>query len=172
VNKPVYASKHRMAPLVTTKIIRLGDSPIGTNPYATLATGETDCKTKEAMPMRSEYSTPANRRPLAALCVMLAVLSVFVGLAAILGPGRTIYQVGTYLIPMVVITGVLSERPFSSYDRAERSTEGSTTSSTSVFRLATEYSYSTYARCRIPGKPEKPPRQCIPLWAWPRPSGC
>ena len=53
--------------------------------------------------MRSEDSTPANRRPLAALCVMLAVLSVFVGLAAILGPGRTIYQVGTYLIPMVVI---------------------------------------------------------------------
>jgi hypothetical protein len=103
VNKPVYASKHRMTPLVTTKILRLGDSPIGTNSYATLAAGETDCRTKEAMPMRSEDSTPANRRPLAALCVMLAVLSVFVGLAAILGPGRTIYQVGTYLIPMVVI---------------------------------------------------------------------
>jgi hypothetical protein len=80
VNKPVYTSKPRMAPLVATKIIRLGDSPIGINHYTTLAAGETDCRAKEAMPMRSEDSAPANRRPLAALCVMLAVLSVFVAL--------------------------------------------------------------------------------------------
>ena len=106
MNKPVYTSKHRMTPLVATKIIRLGDSPIGINHYTTLAAGETDCRTKEAMPMRPEDSAPANRRPLAALCMMLTVLSVFVGLAAILGPGRAVYWVGTYLIPRVMILGV------------------------------------------------------------------
>ena len=56
--------------------------------------------------MKAEDSAPANRRPLAALCVMLAVLSVFVGLDAIFGPGWAVYWVGTYLIPMVVILGV------------------------------------------------------------------
>ena len=96
MNKPVYASKHRMTPLVTTKILRLGGSPIGTNSYTILAAGETDCRTKEAMPMRSEDSTPANRRPLSALCVMLAVLSVFVALPPYQGrAGRFIGSVPT-----------------------------------------------------------------------------
>ena len=57
--------------------------------------------------MRHENGTPANRRPLVALYAILAVLVGFVGLAAIMGPGRAIDWVVTDLIPMMVLLGVV-----------------------------------------------------------------
>ncbi len=55
------------------------------------------------MPMRLKDGTPANRRPLAALSTMLVILSVCVVLAAIVGPGRAIDWVGTYLTPVRIL---------------------------------------------------------------------
>ena len=50
-----------------------------------------------------------NRRPLVALSEMLAVVLVIVGVlaAAIVGPGEAIGWVVTYLIPTLVILGVV-----------------------------------------------------------------
>jgi len=47
------------------------------------------------------------RRPLVAIYAILAVLVGFVGLAAIMGPGRAIDWIVTDLIPMVVLFGVV-----------------------------------------------------------------
>ena len=58
---------------------------------------------------RHENVTLANRRPLAALFAILAVLIGFVGLAAIVVVGLESFGhwIGTYLIPVVVIVGVV-----------------------------------------------------------------
>ena len=51
------------------------------------------------------------RRPLATLSTMLVVIVVFVGLASIVvGPGRAIDWVGTYLAPVLGILGVYEPR--------------------------------------------------------------
>ena len=51
------------------------------------------------------------RRPLATLCTMLVVIVVFVGLASIVvGPGRAIDYIGTYLLSGVWIIGVYEPR--------------------------------------------------------------
>ena len=89
-----------------------------------------------------------------------------------IGPDRMVCWVGTYLIPTVVIVGELIGTFVLFVREGGKATEKSTTRSTNVPRLTFENSYSTYAHCRIPGKPEKPPRQCIPSWGWPRPCGC
>jgi hypothetical protein len=71
----------------------------------------TDCRTKkEVVPMRHENGAPANHRPLVALSTTLAFLlgSVAVGLlAAVVGPGNLYYWVGTYLVPVMVLLGVV-----------------------------------------------------------------
>ena len=56
---------------------------------------------------RHENGDPATRRPLMAIYAILAVLTVFVGLAAIMGPGRAIDWIVTDLLPMVVLLGVV-----------------------------------------------------------------
>ena len=54
--------------------------------------------------MSHENGAPTNRRrTLAALSSMLVVLSMFAVLATIVGPGRAIEWVGTYLIPVAVV---------------------------------------------------------------------
>jgi hypothetical protein len=80
-----------------------------TNPYPALAVGgATDRRAnKEVVLMRQENGTPANRRPLAALYAILVVLVGFVGLAVIMGTSRAIDWVGTSLLPMVVLLGVV-----------------------------------------------------------------
>jgi hypothetical protein len=61
--------------------------------------------------MRYENGTPANRRPLAALYTIPAILFMFVGLLAavvvvvVVGLGRAIEWVGIYL-PVVLVLGV------------------------------------------------------------------
>ena len=58
--------------------------------------------------MRRENGTPANRRRLAVLAAMLVV--VFVSLLAamiVVGPGRAIDWLVNYLIPVVVMVGVV-----------------------------------------------------------------
>ena len=56
--------------------------------------------------MRHENGTPTNRRLHAALYTMLALALGFAGLVAIVGPGRAIDWIVTYLIPVVAILGV------------------------------------------------------------------
>ena len=53
--------------------------------------------------MSQENETPANRRRLTALSTMLVVVLA----ATVVGPGRAIDWVGTYLIPVMVILGVV-----------------------------------------------------------------
>jgi C4-dicarboxylate transporter len=61
--------------------------------------------------MRYENGTPANRRPLAALYTIPAILFMFVGLLAavvvviVVGLGRAIEWVGIYL-PVVLVLGL------------------------------------------------------------------
>ena len=59
--------------------------------------------------LRQEARNKRLGRPLATLSTMLVVIVVFVGLASIVvGPGRAIGYVGTYLVPVMVgILGVL-----------------------------------------------------------------
>ena len=57
--------------------------------------------------MRHENRTPTNRRLHAALYTMLALALGFAGLVAIVGPGRAIDGIVTYLIPVVAILGVV-----------------------------------------------------------------
>ncbi len=80
-----------------------------TIPYHDLAdSGASDrCVKKEVVLMRHENGTPANPRRLAALSTMLVV--VFVGLLAaiVVGSGRAIGWIVTYLIPVVMILGVV-----------------------------------------------------------------
>ena len=80
-----------------------------TTPYHTLADGgATDRRVKkEVVLMRHQNGTPANRRRLAALSTMLAVVLVGVLAATVVGPGRTIDWLGNYLIPVVVVLGVI-----------------------------------------------------------------
>jgi hypothetical protein len=56
--------------------------------------------------MRHENGTLANRHRLAALSTIVVVVLVVVA-ATVLGPGKAIYWVGNYLIPVGVITGVI-----------------------------------------------------------------
>jgi branched-subunit amino acid permease len=57
--------------------------------------------------MRHENETPAKRRRLVALFTIVVVVLVAVVAAVVVGPGRAIGWVGDYLIPVVVITGVV-----------------------------------------------------------------
>ena len=59
--------------------------------------------------MRLANGVPANRRPLAVLPTMLAIAFVFGGIlaATVLGLESLSSWVGTYLIPVGVITGVI-----------------------------------------------------------------
>jgi hypothetical protein len=59
--------------------------------------------------LRQEVRNKRLVRPLAALSTMLVVIVAFVGLASItVGPGRAIEWVGTYLVHVVGILGVLA----------------------------------------------------------------
>ena len=49
----------------------------------------------------------AGRRPIVALSTMLVLVCGFVGLAAIVGPGRAIDWLVNYFVPVVVVTGVI-----------------------------------------------------------------
>jgi protein-S-isoprenylcysteine O-methyltransferase Ste14 len=64
-------------------------------------------KEKEVVLMRHENGTPANRQRLAVLCAIVVVVLVVVVAATVVGPGKAIDWVGNYLIPVVVITGVV-----------------------------------------------------------------
>ena len=60
--------------------------------------------------MRHENGTPAEdhrRRLRAASYTMLLVVLVVVLAAIVVGPGRVIDLVGAYLVPMVVVLGVI-----------------------------------------------------------------
>jgi hypothetical protein len=57
--------------------------------------------------MRHENGTPTNRRLHAALYTMLALAFGLAGLVAVVGPGRAIDWLVTYLIPVVMILGVV-----------------------------------------------------------------
>ena len=60
--------------------------------------------------MRHENGTPAEdhrRRLRAASYTMLVVVLVVVLAAIVVGPGRVIDLVGAYLVPMVVVLGVI-----------------------------------------------------------------
>ena len=57
--------------------------------------------------MSHENGTPTNRRLHAALYTMLALALGFAGLVAIVGAGRAIDGIVTYLIPVVAILGVV-----------------------------------------------------------------
>jgi protein-S-isoprenylcysteine O-methyltransferase Ste14 len=78
-------------------------------PYHALADGGvTDRRVqKEVVLMRHQNGTPANRRRLAALSTMLAVVLVGVLAATVVGPGKAIEWVSNYLIPVGVITGLV-----------------------------------------------------------------
>jgi hypothetical protein len=80
-----------------------------TYPYLVLAVGGASDRraNKEVVLMSHENGTPANRRPLAALYTMLGVVLVVVLAATVVGPGRAIDWLGTYLIPVMVILGVV-----------------------------------------------------------------
>ncbi len=56
---------------------------------------------------KHENGDPATRRPLVAIYAILTLLVGFVGLAAIMGPGRAIDWIVTDLLPMVVLLGVV-----------------------------------------------------------------
>ena len=100
----------RLPPLVATNIILLEDVSMRTISYHTLAAGgATDrCVKKEVVLMRHANRTPANRRLLAALSTMLVVVFVVVLAAIVVGPGRAIGWIVTYLIPVVMILGVVT----------------------------------------------------------------
>jgi branched-subunit amino acid permease len=57
--------------------------------------------------MSQENGTPANRRRLAALFMMLGVVLVVVAAVTVVGPGRVIEWLGNHLIPVVVVLGVI-----------------------------------------------------------------
>jgi hypothetical protein len=57
--------------------------------------------------VRHENGTPTNRRLHAALYTMLALAFGLAGLVAVMGPGRAINWLVTYLIPVVAILGVV-----------------------------------------------------------------
>jgi branched-subunit amino acid permease len=61
---------------------------------------------KEVVLMRHENGTPAKRR-LAALSTMLVVVLVVVLAAIVVGPGRAIDWLGNYLIPVLMVLGVI-----------------------------------------------------------------
>ncbi len=64
---------------------------------------------RDALLRQEARNKRLTHRPLATLSTMLVVIVVFVGLAAILvGPGRAIEWVGTYLHPALGILAVLA----------------------------------------------------------------
>ena len=77
--------------------------------YHTLAAGGASdrCVKKEVVLMRHANRTSANRRLLAALSTMLVVVFVVVLAAIVVGSGRAIGWIVTYLIPVGVILGVV-----------------------------------------------------------------
>jgi uncharacterized Tic20 family protein len=87
----------------------LRDVSIRANPYPALAIGSTAERgtNKEVVLMRHENRNPTNWRLHAALYTMLALALGFAGLVAIVGPGRAIDLLVTYLIPVVAILGVV-----------------------------------------------------------------
>jgi hypothetical protein len=87
----------------------VGDVSIRASPYPALAIGSTAerATNKEVVLMRHENGTPTNRRLHAALYTMLALVFGFAGLVAVVGPGRAIDWIVTYLIPVVMILGVV-----------------------------------------------------------------
>jgi hypothetical protein len=80
-----------------------------TIPYPALAIGSTAERdtNKEVVLMRHENRTPTNRRHHAALYTMLALALGFAGLVAVVGVGRALDWIVTYLIPVVAILGVV-----------------------------------------------------------------
>jgi hypothetical protein len=80
-----------------------------TNPYPVLAIGSIAerATNKEVVLMRHENRAPTNRRLHAALYTMLALALGLAGLVAVVGPGRAIDGIVTYLIPVVMILGVV-----------------------------------------------------------------
>jgi hypothetical protein len=57
--------------------------------------------------MRHEHGDPADRRPLAALYAIAAILVGFAALAANMGPGRAFHWLASDLLPMLAILGVV-----------------------------------------------------------------
>ncbi len=57
--------------------------------------------------IRHENGIPATRRHLAALSTMVVIVLVGVVAAIVVGLGRAIDWVGSYLVPVAVITGVV-----------------------------------------------------------------
>jgi predicted MFS family arabinose efflux permease len=57
--------------------------------------------------MSHENRTPTNRRLHAALYTMLALAFGLAGLVGVVGPGRAIDWLVTYLLPVVAILGVV-----------------------------------------------------------------
>jgi predicted MFS family arabinose efflux permease len=57
--------------------------------------------------MRHENRNPTNRRLHAALYTMLALAFGLAGFVAVVGPGRAIDWLVTYLLPVVMILGVV-----------------------------------------------------------------
>jgi len=80
-----------------------------TCPYLVLAVGGASDRraNKEVVLMSQENETPANHRRLAALSTMLVVVLVVVLAATVVGPGNAIEWLGNYLIPVVVVLGVI-----------------------------------------------------------------
>jgi hypothetical protein len=88
-----------------------GDVSKRASPYPALAIGSTAERAtkKEVVLMRHENGTPTNRRRRlhAALYTMVALAFGLAGLVAVVGPGRAIDWIVTYLIPVVMILGVV-----------------------------------------------------------------
>jgi hypothetical protein len=87
----------------------LDDVSIRASPYPALAIDSTAerATNKEVVLMTHENRTPTNRRLHAALYTILALAFGFAVLVAVVGPGRAIDGIVTYLIPVVMILGVV-----------------------------------------------------------------
>ncbi len=57
--------------------------------------------------MRHENGTPANRQRLTALATAVVVVLAGLVAATVVGPGKAIAWLVNYLVPVVVITGVI-----------------------------------------------------------------
>jgi hypothetical protein len=96
--------------MVATKITYLEDVSMRTITYPALAVAQppTVQEKKEVVLMRHENGTPTKRlRRLSALSTMAVVVLVAVVAAIAIGPGRVIDWLGAYLIPVLVVLGVI-----------------------------------------------------------------